>query len=71
MNNILFTIGMLAIAVVAYSIFFALPVMYLWNYCLVGAIDGIHEINFVRALGICILVALLTFKAESPKQTQE
>ena len=45
---------------------FALPVMLLWNYCLVGAVDGIHEIGFWQALGLLILTSLM-FKNNTKK----
>jgi hypothetical protein len=31
---------------------FALPVMWLWNACLVPAVSGISEIGFLQAWGI-------------------
>lgn len=37
----------------------ALPVMLLWNYFLVGAIDGVHEIGFLQAWGISVLSNLM------------
>ncbi|VDM07210.1 unnamed protein product [Wuchereria bancrofti] len=37
----------------------AYPVMWLWNGCLVGTIDGVHEITFFKALGLAVLCALL------------
>ena len=33
----------------------AFPSMWLWNNCLVGAIDGINPIGFVQTLGITFL----------------
>lgn len=59
-------IALLAVicAVVAY------PVMWLWNGCLVGAIDGIHPISgFWQALGILILCGLL-FKSSGSSSTK-
>ena len=39
--------------------FFALPVMLLWNWCLVGAVNGVNEIGFWQALGLQVLSWLL------------
>jgi len=45
------------IAVVA--ILLAYPVMWLWNSCLVGTVEGIHEITFWKALGLIALFQVL------------
>lgn len=42
------------------------PVMLLWNYCLVGAIDGVNEIGFFQAIGLNILASIL-FKSVNNK----
>lgn len=52
--------------VVLIALIIAWPVQLLWNGCLVGAIDGIHQIKFMQALGISILFSLL-FKNSSTK----
>lgn len=47
---------------VAASIMFAILCylfMRLWNACLVGAIDGINEISYMRTLGIVALFGIL------------
>jgi hypothetical protein len=36
------------------------PAQYLWNTCLVGAIDGVHRISFMQAWGLTILMNLFT-----------
>lgn len=69
MNNILTTIATLALACLWYAVCFGWPIMWLWNNCLIGAIDGIHEIGFKQALGIAILVALLTHKPDASPLT--
>lgn len=46
----------------------ALPVMLLWNYFLVGAINGVNEIGFIQAWGISVLSNLM-FKS-SVRTTQ-
>jgi len=59
----LFKIVGLLIAAVAVIVFFgllfSLPVMWLWNACLVAAIPGIKEIGWLQAWGIMILCGLL------------
>lgn len=32
---------------------------WLWNSCLVGAIDGVHPISTLQALGLYVLFAIL------------
>lgn len=48
---------------VALSILYAVPIVFLWNWCLVGTIDGVHEINFWKALGISILINMISAKS--------
>lgn len=50
--------------IVALGLIFALPVMWLWNACLVPAVTGVHEIGWIQAWGISILCSLL-FKSSS------
>jgi hypothetical protein len=45
-------------------IILAWPVQLLWNYSLVGAVDGVHPITFWQALGINFLFGIL-FKNSS------
>lgn len=52
--------------VVVLGLIFALPVMWLWNACLVPAVTGVHEIGWIQAWGISILCSLL-FKSSSSK----
>lgn len=44
----------------------AWPVQLLWNYSLVGAVDGVNPISFWQALGISFLFSIL-FKNSSSK----
>ena len=44
--------------IVAIGLIVSLPVMLLWNYCLVGAIAGINEITWLQAWGILVLFGL-------------
>jgi len=48
-------IGLICIA----AVLLGYPVMLLWNYCLVGAIDGINEIGFFQAIGLNLLTSIL------------
>lgn len=47
-------------------IILAWPIQLLWNYSLVGAIDGVNPITFWQALGISFLFSIL-FKNSSSK----
>mgnify|MGYP000909510825 CR=1 FL=1 len=42
-----------------YAVITALPIMLLWNYCLIPAIPGIKSITFLQAFGLKILFSLL------------
>lgn len=46
-------------AIVVLGLLFSLPVMWLWNLCLVAAIPGIKEIGWLQAWGIMILCGFL------------
>jgi hypothetical protein len=52
------------VAIVVLGLILSLPVMWLWNACLVAAIPGIKEIGWLQAWGILILCGLL-FKSSS------
>jgi hypothetical protein len=54
--------GIILIGLIA--LFLAYPVKWLWNGCLVGAVDGIHPITALQALGISVLCGIL-FKSHS------
>jgi hypothetical protein len=45
----------------------AIPLQFLWNYCLVPAIDGINTISSLQAIGLNFLASIL-FKNSSPKK---
>jgi hypothetical protein len=53
----LLTLGV--IGVIAVAIFLAWPTQWLWNNCLVGAVDGVNEIGLWQALGINFLSSIL------------
>lgn len=44
---------------VVLGLLMSLPVMWLWNGCLVPAINGTHEISWLQAWGILILFSFL------------
>lgn len=50
-------LGVIVIAIV--GLLFSLPVMWLWNGCLVAAIPGIQPIGWLQAWGILILCGML------------
>lgn len=45
----------------------AWPVQLLWNYSLVGAVNGINPITFFQALGINFLFGILFKNSSSSK----
>jgi len=47
------------ILVVVLGLILALPVMWLWNGCLIPAVSGLHEITWFQAWGIMILFSIL------------
>ena len=51
-------VGFIAIFVLL-SFILAWPVMALWNGCLVGAVDGVHQITWLQAWGLSILCSFL------------
>ena len=66
---ILLGIGVLVLAAVL-SLILAFPTMWLWNSALVPAIDPVNKINFLQALGINILFAIL-FKSNVKTNSKE
>lgn len=57
-----------ALAVLAVAaIILAWPVQLLWNYSLIGAVDGINPITFWQALGINLLFGMLFKNSSSSK----
>lgn len=60
---------LLAVAMaVAVGLLLALPVMWLWNGCLVGAVDGVHEIGWLQSWGILVLFGFLFKTTTSTKK---
>jgi len=58
---ILVLVGVALIAIVM-----AIPVWWLWNNCLVGAVNGINEIGILQSLGLNILFGML-FRSTNSK----
>lgn len=52
------------------AIVLAWPVQLLWNYSLVGAVDGINLITFWQALGITFLFGILFKNSSSSKSSK-
>lgn len=50
--------------IVFFGLLMSLPVMWLWNACLVAAIPGVKEIGWLQAWGIMVLSGLL-FKSST------
>lgn len=55
------------LVVVLLSIILAWPTQLLWNGCLVPAVDGVHEISLLQALGINVLFSILFKNSTSTK----
>ena len=55
------------LVVVLLAIILAWPTQLLWNGCLVPAVDGVHKISLIQALGINILFSILFKNSSSTK----
>jgi hypothetical protein len=49
------------------SVIVAFPIMWMWNLCLVPAIPLLVKITFWQALGIKVLIGLLSYSSSSKK----
>jgi len=65
-SEVLIAIGGLLVFIVLCGLLMSLPVMWLWNGCLVPAVSGVHEIGWLQAWGLSLLCSLL-FKDTSSK----
>ena len=63
---IMLALGGIALLAVV-GLLLSLPVMWLWNGCLVAAIPGIKEIGWLQAWGILILCNFLFKPTASSK----
>jgi hypothetical protein len=57
-----------AAIIVAIGLLVAIPVYFLWNWCLVGAVDGVHEITWLQAWGLNVLCNCLFKSSISVKK---
>ena len=58
-------LGLVTVALVA--LIMALPLMFLWNTCLVPVVEAINPIGFWQALGLNILFNIM-FKSQNLKK---
>jgi hypothetical protein len=65
MERALKLFGVAIVIIVVVGLLLSLPVMLLWNACLVPAVTGLSEIGWLQAWGIMILCGLL-FKSSFP-----
>ena len=65
-SEVLIAVAGLLIFIVLFGLIMSLPVMWLWNGCLVPAVSGVHEIGWLQAWGLSLLCSLL-FKDTSSK----
>ena len=65
-SDMFYTVVGLLVFIVLFGLLMSLPVMWLWNGCLVPAVSGVHEIGWLQAWGISLLCSLL-FKDTSSK----
>lgn len=56
------------VSLIVFATLASLPVMLLWNWALVPAVTGLHEIGWLQAFGILVLSTLL-FKSSKLKTT--
>jgi hypothetical protein len=59
MERALKLFGVAIVIIVVVGLLLSLPVMLLWNACLVPAVTGLSEIGWLQAWGIMILCGLL------------
>lgn len=61
-------IGAVLVGIVILGFIISFPTMLLWNGCLVGAVDGVHEITWLQAWGLIILFGILFKTSVSTKE---
>jgi hypothetical protein len=66
MEKIITVVGLLSI-IVLFSFLLSWPVMILWNSCLVGAINGVNQIEWMQAWGINLLAGIIFKSGVSTK----
>ena len=60
-------IGTVIGLLVLVAVLLAWPVQLLWNGCLIGAVDGVHQIGFWQAMGLNILFGILLRSSATSK----
>ncbi|CAB4241795.1 hypothetical protein UFOVP71_333 [uncultured Caudovirales phage] len=58
MKILLALIG-IVVLVIFLGLLFSLPVMWLWNGCLVDAVQGVKEVTWLQAWGLNVLFGIL------------
>jgi len=59
MNQVIGVVLTFVILVVFIGLALSFPVMLLWNYCFVPAVNGVNEIGWLQAWGLMILCSFL------------
>lgn len=57
-------LGIVILIIIGLGLLVSLPVMWLWNGCLVPAVAGVSEISWLQAWGLMILTSFL-FKSNT------
>jgi len=66
-NEIVGTLVLGLVTVALAALIMALPLMFLWNTCLVPVVEAINPIGFWQALGLNILFNIM-FKSQNLKK---
>lgn len=56
------------LAIALMGVFMAWPTQWLWNSCLVPAVDSVNPIGFWQALGLNFLFSILFKNSQSKKE---
>lgn len=61
----------MALTIVIFGLILSLPVMLLWNWCLIPAIPGVKAIGWFQAWGLLILFGFLFKSSTSSKKASQ
>lgn len=64
--TVIFTIVLICL----FGLLFSLPIYWLWNECLVDAIDGVNRITWMQSYGITVLFNLMFRSSVSTNNTK-
>lgn len=64
------TVLVVILGIVIVSVLLAFPTQWLWNTCLVPALDAVNPIGLWQALGLNVLTSIL-FKSNQIKKTEK